>query len=138
MQVRSCAFSRVPAISRALPRLPTPSHAIRHDLELAMLQAWYVHPKTFAILATDSGTAQAPYSSRGWPTVERAWAMLAKQKRLTSWPPILDTGSSSGEPRRLPPIHPDHIDAVLSTKVSCLPALTPPTCTPPPVPCTPP
>ena len=116
------------------------------------MQLWYAHKLLFAVLLTDPELARdaepgdggsLPYVKRGWPTVERAWTMLAKTNSFWAWPMIYEVGSvprysvgeeeagrakssrnlvspggtfNSGEARRLPPMHPDRLVRKLERK----------------------
>ena len=86
---------------------------------LDRMQIWYAHAKLCAFLLTCApdtpSTTFLPYHQRGWPTVERAWTMLAKTNNYRCWPMIYDS-SSRGEALRTPPMHPDRLDRLLRQK----------------------
>lgn len=88
------------------------SHAIN------CMQLWYAHQKLFAVLLTElpDGCTAPPYDARGWPTVERAWTMLAKPNNMSCWPMVYEVGRSSGEATRTAPMHPDRLDRLLESK----------------------
>jgi len=76
-------------------RTPAEAQAFRHALR--EMQLWYAHQKLFAILMSrlPLGSTCAAYDSRGWPTTERAWTMVAKANSNQCWPMILDVGHRS-------------------------------------------
>ena len=86
---------------------------------LECMQIWYVHQKLFAFLLTElpercAGTV-AGYDERGWPTVERAWTMVAKMNSVASWPMLYDVGTGE-EAVRMAPLHPEQVAEMLATK----------------------
>lgn len=134
---------KAPSGKVLIARVPAEEAAFRRALR--EMQLWFAHKMLFAILltlppasrgiATDESGSEAgseestPYYERGWPTVECAWTMLAKASvvaisRSSSllpgssrcWPMIYDVGSSSGEAKRMPPMHPDTLAKLLATK----------------------
>jgi len=86
---------------------------------LESMQIWYVHQKLFTILVTDlparCAGAVAPYDARGWPTVERAWANVAKPNNALCWPMLYDVGTGD-EAARAAPLHPQQVAELLATK----------------------
>lgn len=88
---------------------------------LSEMQLWYAHKLVFAILVTAPPAGAAlgswlPYEGRGWPTVERAWTVLAKTNAVACWPMVYDVSSGSGEADRPPPLHPDSLSHLLDEK----------------------
>jgi hypothetical protein len=88
---------------------------------LQSMQLWYAHTRIFVIMLTElpeyaAAQGVTPYLERGWPTCERAWAMLAKPHLRRCWPMLLDAGSPTGEPVRLPPMSPARLEELLSSK----------------------
>ena len=86
---------------------------------LECMQIWYVHQKLFAFLLTElpercAGTV-AGYDERGWPTVERAWTMVAKMNDNALWPMLYDVGTGE-EAVRMAPLHPEQVAEMLATK----------------------
>ena len=113
----------------------TPAEQRAFDAALSSMQIWYVHRLVFTVLLSEwvdsdtsppsdwvPGSAPAPcslcvpYSDRGWPTVERCWAMLGKTNSYHVWPMLYDVASVRGEARRTPPMHPDRLEAELARK----------------------
>ena len=92
-------------------------------LALECMQIWYAHQKLFAFLLTEpperrqpgAGTNEARYDERGWPTVERAWTMIAKFNSTYSWPMLYDVGTGE-EAVRMAPLHPEQVAEMLATK----------------------
>ena len=86
---------------------------------LESMQIWYVHQKLFTILVTDlparCAGAVAPYDARGWPTVERAWANVAKPNANGCWPMLYDVGTGD-EAARAAPLHPQQVAELLAAK----------------------
>ena len=87
---------------------------------LMHMELWYVHQMTAVVILSKLPEAWqghiAAYGDRGWPTCERAWAMLVKLHSKYAWPMILDAGEAGGEPTRHAPIHPDELESMLELK----------------------
>ena len=79
----------------------TPEERDAFRLALETMQLWYVHTRLFVFLLTElpPGCTALPYGSRGWPTVERAWANMTKTASANCWPMIYDVGSKDIVPR---------------------------------------
>ena len=112
-----CQHQKAADGSIAIERTADEEAAFRAALE--SMQIWYVHQKLFAILVTDlparcAGTV-APYDARGWPTVERAWANVAKTNTNGCWPMLYDVGTGE-EAARAAPLHPQQVAELLATK----------------------
>ena len=112
-----CQHQKAADGSIAIERTADEEAAFRAALE--SMQIWYVHQKLFAILVTDlparcAGTV-APYDARGWPTVERAWANVAKPNANGCWPMLYDVGTGE-EAARAAPLHPQQVAELLATK----------------------
>jgi len=112
-----CQHQKAADGSIAIERTADEEAAFRAALE--SMQIWYVHQKLFAILVTDlparcAGTV-APYDARGWPTVERAWANVAKPNSISCWPMLYDVGTGD-EAARAAPLHPQQVAELLATK----------------------
>ena len=75
-----------------------------------------MHQQLFTILVTDlparCAGAVAAYDARGWPTVERAWAMVAKPNNNGCWPMLYDVGTGE-EAERAAPLHPEQVAELL-------------------------
>jgi hypothetical protein len=89
------------------------------DFALGSMQIWYLHQKLFSIMLTSlpARCTARPYTSRGWPTIEKAWIMVAKMNNVGCWPMVYEVDSESGEACRLPPLHPDRMQEYIETKV---------------------
>ena len=103
--------------SKGTPEGRTAQQQASFAQALGSMQLWYVHQRLCAFLVTAlPPNCTAPgYDERGWPTVERAWAMVAKPNAVSCWPMIYDVASAD-EASRAAPMHPDRLQAELETK----------------------
>lgn len=102
-----------------LRRTPAEQAAFRQAL--SQMEVWFAHKMLFAVLLTSPpegvGPGWVPYDERGWPTVERAWTMVAKTNVVACWPMILEVGTGADkEVRRAPPYHPERLAGVLEQR----------------------